>query len=151
MRTFIKIATAPLLAIALALGGCDSEFAGGDLDTVKVQLPNGEELREASTPQPSGFECGYDARQTEEFIEEKLAVVEEMDPYQGTFMLVVPSESRRFHACNLPAEWERPGTMVIFSGEAKEIYANERWVAQPFKLWNIRQANVDSGSDPSGR
>ena len=53
----------------------------------------------------------------------------------------------RFGACNLTDALKKDGQAVLFSGEVKEIYPNERWAATPFKITAIE--NLVEPSTPA--
>ena len=82
--------------------------------------------------------CSFDSRNTIGQIKEEKGVITRFSPEDETYFITPTNpDLPRLSPCNLPAEFQQDGLQVTFSGEIKEVYPNERWAAQPFKLHKI--------------
>ena len=75
--------------------------------------------------------CSVDDRKTVEFIENQVG------RFEGN-VIITENNRRRFAPCNLPDKYKKDGLKIIFSGEVKEIYPNERWAGIPLKVTKFK-------------
>ncbi|HEY9872516.1 MAG TPA: hypothetical protein V6D12_03735 [Candidatus Obscuribacterales bacterium] len=90
---------------------------------------------QAKAGDPSS-DCTYDDRKTVNTVKNQKGKITLSG---GIYVLVTEgTNSIRLGACNLPDAFKKEGQSVLFSGEVKEIYPNERWAATPFKITTIK-------------
>lgn len=54
------------------------------------------------------------------------------------YILLAPDKNQRYLACNLPDSYKKEGLKIKFSVVIKEIYPNERHIATPAVLKEIK-------------
>lgn len=79
-------------------------------------------------------DCSYDSRKTVEVLKSTEAAIQIVENF--TFIVPKSDQNKRYVACNLP-ENLKEGQGLVFEGEVKEIYPNERWAGTPIKLTKI--------------
>lgn len=100
-----------------------------------------QNLQSQSTPIPS--ECSFDARKTVGSVKNQQGKVERV----GDIYRIVTKDSS-IVPCNLPAAFKQDGKTILFSGELKEIYPNERWAGTPLKITAIKSL-ANAGNTPA--
>ena len=79
--------------------------------------------------------CVYDTRKTVQTVKSQKGKVTLV---ANNYVIVTEGvNGTRFVTCNLPDAFKTEGKAIVFSGEVKEIYPNERLVATPFKITAI--------------
>ena len=53
------------------------------------------------------------------------------------YLISVPPGTRRFNPCEIPADLQKEGQKVLFSGVVLEIFPGERLMGSPFRLTAI--------------
>ena len=89
----------------------------------------GKEVRNSS-------KCAFDSRKTVDTLEKQVGTVRRI--HDKLYIIVSEDNRSRFAPCNLPDEFKKEGLKIIYSGEIKEIYPNERWAATLFKLTDYK-------------
>ena len=139
-KTYFKYILAPT-ALAIALTGCfDLASPGSDTDESIQATVN--EAKARKTQEKIG--CSFTDRKTELRIEQARGMIMKLNADMDTDRVeyAINMESgQRYMACGLPADFQKEGLSVIFSGDRKQIFPNERWMATPFELKDIRMAN----------
>lgn len=51
---------------------------------------------------------------------------------------LIATEDARYVPCELPISFRKNGINILFSGEVKEVYPQERWAGLPIQLTKIR-------------
>ena len=77
------------------------------------------------------LECWFDDRKTVKIINYRVGII------KGGRILTEDNPTNfesRLSLCSLPEKFRKDGIKIIFSGEIKEIYPNERWAATPLKI-----------------
>ena len=77
------------------------------------------------------LECWFDDRKTVKIMKNRVGIIKD-----GSILTEdnLTNFESRLSLCSLPEEFRKDGLKIIFSGEIKEIYPNERWAATPFKI-----------------
>jgi hypothetical protein len=101
-----------------------------------------QNLQVQSAPIPS--ECSFDTRKTVGSVKNQQGKIERV----GDIYRIVTKDSS-IVPCNLPDAFKQDSKTILFSGELKEIYPNERWAATPFKITAIKSlANAGTTPEP---
>lgn len=98
-----------------------------------------EELRELGLigkKVEKSSKCAFDNRKTVETVENKVGTVRRI--HDKLYIIISEDNRSRFAPCNLPDEFKKDGLRIVFSGDVKEIYPNERWAATLFKLTDYK-------------
>lgn len=145
MKNYVKSAIASFVFASFALTGCFDVTPGAtDAESSLRQTVS----IEANIELPQ-LGCDFDARKTTAMVREKTGYIMPMtangsvDENSIVYLIDVPAENRRFTACNMPDALKRGGMKIMFSGEEKEIYENERWSGRPFKLTQVEIQEED--------
>ena len=92
-------------------------------------------------------EFGHDGLATADCMPERKSQ-ESITKQSGSIILVAEHHvlltqdgNQRYMACNLPASYKKEGLKVSFSITSKEIFPNERHIATPGVLTEIKQIN----------
>ncbi|MEM6402973.1 MAG: hypothetical protein AAF757_22555 [Cyanobacteria bacterium P01_D01_bin.116] len=80
--------------------------------------------------------CAFDSRKTVDTVENQVGTVRRI--HDRLYIIVSEDNRSRFAPCNLPNKFKKEGLKIIYSGEVKEIYPNERWAATLFKLTDYK-------------
>lgn len=147
MKNYLRNTIALLFGCAIALTGCfDLSSNATDADaSLKQTVSNSinDEIRLTA--------CDYDNRKTLEVMREQVGIVTQManpaSPEMPLYVIQIPGQALRFTACNMPDAIKHDGTKIVFDGERKEIFPEERWIASPMKLLVIH-GNTNGGSVP---
>ncbi len=91
----------------------------------------------------------FDSRKTVETVENRIGTVKRI--HDKLYIIVTEDNNGRFAPYNLPDQLKKDGLMLLFNGEVKEIYKNERWAATPFKLNDYKVVNRDKKSIKSNQ
>lgn len=145
MKKIFKTTIALFALSPFLFTACDSNYAGADLDAIKVSSPAGNtsnrinpnnlnQAIEAFGDFRAEDSCEYSSRQTVATIQNEVGQVVLLMPESEKFVIMMNGGNKRYAACNLPAELMRNGISIRFSGEIKEIMTNERLMATPFVL-----------------
>ncbi|MEM7716150.1 MAG: hypothetical protein AAF349_21680 [Cyanobacteria bacterium P01_A01_bin.68] len=76
-------------------------------------------------------ECWFDDRKTVKIIKNRVGIIKDSSILTEDNPTNFES---RLSLCSLPEQFRKDGLKIIFSGEIKEIYPNERWAATPLKI-----------------
>ncbi len=151
MKTYFKYILAPT-ALAFTLYGCsDLSTPGSDTDeSIRATYEQGEARQAQIDAFNNNENCDFDDRRTVKMIKDEKGIVKlvarSSNPHDGyTLALHVPTTNQRFTACGLPSDMKVAGTVVIFSGEEKVIFPNEKWTATPFELTDITMIQAGDG------
>ncbi len=87
------------------------------------------------------YKCAFDSRKTVETVRNKMGRIRRI--HDKLYIIVTENNRSRFTPCNLPDKFKKDGLMIRFSGEVKETYPNERWVATLFKLTNYKVVKTE--------
>ncbi|BAY86271.1 hypothetical protein NIES267_57770 [Calothrix parasitica NIES-267] len=76
-------------------------------------------------------ECWFDDRKTVKIIKDRVGIIKD-----GSLLTEdnPTNFESRLSLCSLPEQFRKDGLKIIFSGEIKEIYPNERWASTPLKI-----------------
>jgi hypothetical protein len=80
--------------------------------------------------------CAFDSRKTVATVESKVGRIQRI--HEKLYIIVSEDGRGRFAPCNLSEEFKKDGLRIVFSGDVKEIYPNERWAATLFKLTDYK-------------
>jgi hypothetical protein len=145
MKNYFKHTIALLFVSSFAFTSC-LDLTSNSTDAEASLKETLEQSRNAELPLMA---CDYDDRKTTGIVTDKVGVIKQMrnatDTQNGLFLIFIENESVRYTACNMPESVMKDGMQITFSGEEKEIMANEKWIARPIKLTNIREI---SGGEP---
>lgn len=75
----------------------------------------------------------YDERKLESTVSEVSARIE---TFGDEFLIA--TDDARYMPCEIPIAFRKNGTKIVFSGDIKEVYAQERWAGLPLHLTKIR-------------
>ena len=89
----------------------------------------GKEVRNSS-------KCAFDSRKTVDTLEKQVGTVRRI--HDKLYIIVSEDNRSQFAPCNLPDKLKKEGLKIIYSGDIKEIYPNERWAATLFKLTDYK-------------
>ena len=136
MKTYFKYILAPAV-IAVGLTGCfDLATPGSDTEESIQATYNEAVLREAAD-----IGCKFSDRKTVSQVTNMKGIIKMLSKEQtreaASFAIHIPETNQRYTACDLPDYMQREGVAVIFSGDVKEIFPNERWMATPFEIRSI--------------
>jgi len=84
--------------------------------------------------------CAFDSRKTVDTVEKQVGTVRRI--HDKLYIIISEDNRSRFAPCNLPNKFKKEGLKIIYSGEVKEIYPNERWAATLFKLTDYKAVNT---------
>jgi hypothetical protein len=96
---------------------------------------------EYGEPLLTGYEdCAYNQRRTNEAVYNWTGQVELYDSISQVFHIRAARPGKiRLDACNLPVEYKKDGMKVKFSGEIKAVLPEEKRIALPFVIAEIKQ------------
>jgi hypothetical protein len=137
MKTYSHNILAALAVSACVLTGCFEMVPDSDRDGApKMAL-----AREAAPAdaQPVAAGCTYSDRKTERVINNERGVIMRLN--ESTFVISADNGTQRYTVCNLPQSLQREGAAVVFSGNVKEVFAYERWMANPFETTRLAPAD----------
>ncbi len=103
-----------------------------------------EELRELGLigkKTKNNSKCAFDSRKTVETVENQVGRIQRI--HDKLYIIVTEDNRGRFAPCNLPDKFKQDGLRIVFSGDIKEIYPNERWAATLFKLTDYQVVNSE--------
>lgn len=88
--------------------------------------------------------CAYDSRKTVETVENQVGTIKRI--HDKLYIIVTEDNTGRFAPCNLADKFKQDGLKILFSGDVKEIYPNERWAATLFKLSDYKVVDSEEKS-----
>ena len=88
--------------------------------------------------------CAFDSRKTVETVENQVGRIQRI--HDKLYIIVTEDNRGRFAPCNFPNKFKKDGLRIVFSGEIKEIYPNERWAATLFKLTDYKVVDSEDKS-----
>lgn len=142
MKNYTKFSIASLIFATFSFTSC-LELSSGPQD---AESSLRQTVSQASSIELGQLPCDFDSRKTTGYVKEEVGYImpgpghSDANPF---YLIDVPARSMRYTACNMPEAVKRAGMMIRFSGEEKEIFANERWAGSPFKLTSIDIMEAD--------
>jgi hypothetical protein len=135
MKTYSHNILAALAVSACLLTGCFEMIPDSDKDVAPAKS-----IARAGVPGPVGQQpeagaCTYSDRKTERVVTNESGVIMRLN--ETTYVISADNQTQRYTLCDLPDALKHDGMKVKFSGNVKEIYANERWMANPFELTDL--------------
>lgn len=111
---------------------------------IDVALSQESTQRQSVQPSLIPSECSLDERKTVGSVKEQQGKIERLgDSYR------IISKDTILVPCNLPDAFKQDGKIILFSGDLKEIYPNERWAGLPFKITDVKSfANTGTTPQP---
>lgn len=95
---------------------------------------------------PISSECAFDTRKTVQTVRNQKGKIKLIG---NSYVIITEGNNEiRLTACNLPDALKIEGKTILFSGEVKEIYPNERWIATPFKMTAVMLLAEDRSTTP---
>ncbi|MBW4577330.1 MAG: hypothetical protein KME08_18840 [Aphanothece sp. CMT-3BRIN-NPC111] len=109
---------------------------------IDVALSQDSTQRQSVQPSLISSECSLDERKTVGSLKEQQGKIERMgDSYR------IISKDTILVPCNLPDAFKQDGKIILFSGDLKEVYPNERWAGLPFKITDVKNF-TNTGATP---
>lgn|GEM_PF-2588155 len=144
MKSYI-LYIAILSGMIMTSASC-SKKVSSSVDQIKVEEPVSPSSESDASPSDLPIKEGDDtvAHSTEEDCHGVRKSIRKITNQEAEilkignrYLISVPPGTRRFNPCEIPADLQKEGQKVLFSGVVLEIFPGERLMGSPFRLTAI--------------